>query len=525
MICQNIIVKEKLNENRVHEKTKEWKNFIRKVFQDSLYLFRANSGLLAKYLTANLVLNSIVIQPQDARLPTVVMLRVNLMREVFQLLSLAFSFSSNYSCLLSEETASFYLKYSFTNFVKLYGHSTANELNEISSKIKEINQRKGDHNLNGDNLREMLRKEERAHVGAGAHREAAGNAAENKIEGYYRQIKINLMTSYVGVLFALSTVRTDDISQRISSYRIIEFFAREIDLEFSIHQTRERFIQINRETKEKQQQKSSEDSGMSQALRQQLLLQGAHHLDKGQPSPPVSSANVTQPDLERAAFAKGKPKVPLLRLNKSIDDEPHPQLSQGAQQGFKQDFKQDAQQDFKQGFKQDAQQDFQPPVDSCSALQAQGPGKEEPEKPPLKRVQVPKLNFGSNIQARKETLAHQAPNASAGTNQGAPSLQAGGESKKRVPASGGPQKEHKRSVSNIEQITLQQQMSQGANSGHADRFVGQKGAGQAYMPFLQVGQPPNAGGNKRRMNLSTISQQPACVQINEESLTNSDAGE
>lgn len=38
-----------------------------------------------------------------------------------------------------EDITSFYIRYSFVNFVKLYSHSNNSELNEINNKIQEFN--------------------------------------------------------------------------------------------------------------------------------------------------------------------------------------------------------------------------------------------------------------------------------------------------------------------------------------------------------------------------------------------------
>lgn len=60
IMCQNLIFKEKLNEKKT-DKSKEWKYFVRKVFQEFLYLVKPGHGLFAKYLNVNSVLNSMII--------------------------------------------------------------------------------------------------------------------------------------------------------------------------------------------------------------------------------------------------------------------------------------------------------------------------------------------------------------------------------------------------------------------------------------------------------------------------------
>ena len=54
-----------------------------------------------------------------------------------------------------------------------------------------------------------------------------------------------MLNSYIQVLFALSTTRTDEITRKFFHYRIVEFFTREIDLEFDVAQLHERFFILN----------------------------------------------------------------------------------------------------------------------------------------------------------------------------------------------------------------------------------------------------------------------------------------
>ena len=49
-----------------------------------------------------------------------------------------------------------------------------------------------------------------------------------------KQYQLILSKSYINVLLAISKNRTDDIKQKFYQYRILEFFCREIDLEFDV---------------------------------------------------------------------------------------------------------------------------------------------------------------------------------------------------------------------------------------------------------------------------------------------------
>lgn len=107
-----------------------------------LFLIRPSEGIFYKYLTMNADINSVIIQNHiKKKLPMATVLRINLYKQILEFLTLAFGFSTNYSCFLIEDISSFYLKFTFTNFVKLYSHSNLNELNEISHKIRLIQQK------------------------------------------------------------------------------------------------------------------------------------------------------------------------------------------------------------------------------------------------------------------------------------------------------------------------------------------------------------------------------------------------
>lgn len=70
-----------------------------------------------------------------------------------------FSFNSRFSCFLNEDIASFYIRFSYINFVKLYSHSSNSELNEINKKIVEIgNKIRARANSENNNLNENIDK-------------------------------------------------------------------------------------------------------------------------------------------------------------------------------------------------------------------------------------------------------------------------------------------------------------------------------------------------------------------------------
>ncbi|KAL4475130.1 hypothetical protein ABPG74_001826 [Tetrahymena malaccensis] len=272
IMCQNMIFRERLNEKKT-EKSKEYKQFIRQLLQEMLFLIRPTNGIFYKYLTSNSEINSVIIQNNaKTKLPMSTVLRINLYKQILEFLGLAFGFCSNYSCLLNEDISSFYLKFSFTNFVKLYSHSNLNELNEISNKIRQIQQKSSSKQEIQDNINQILNKtsKESPYYHNNEMKGTGGNQNSNimpeehqhsqlqNLQKYYHYFKIDLLKLYIKVLFTLSTTRTEEITRKFFQYRIVEFFTREIDLEFEITQIRDRFMKVRNEAKKQMQQQQQQ---------------------------------------------------------------------------------------------------------------------------------------------------------------------------------------------------------------------------------------------------------------------------
>ena len=232
---QTIISKEKLVEGwdsksasaiNKDENKKEWRENIRRTFQNLVYLVRPNSGVFDQYLSVNKSLSASLISNSAEEFPKTFFIRFNLFKEVYQCITMLFSFDSSLSCLLQDDIACYYLRYSYINFVKLYSYSSNSELNEINTKINEMNNRmKKDHNLSTEQIDEIyLKKEEKQKT------DDLGRKKSSLTESF----KIELLKLFVRCLFALSKSRTPEISQKFYQYRILEFFTREIDLEYEV---------------------------------------------------------------------------------------------------------------------------------------------------------------------------------------------------------------------------------------------------------------------------------------------------
>ena len=114
IMSKNIIIKEKLDQkqrNVKSEKKKLWKNIIRRILHNMIFLIKPHNGLLSKYIELSSNLNSVIISLKDnENLNKNNQIQFNFYKEIFQLLTMIFSFSSKFSCLNNEEIVSFYIK-------------------------------------------------------------------------------------------------------------------------------------------------------------------------------------------------------------------------------------------------------------------------------------------------------------------------------------------------------------------------------------------------------------------------------
>ena len=233
IMCKNIIEKEKLqkvNKEKTEQK-KEWKSIIRKILSNMLYLIRPSNGLLVKYLNAATDINSSLISHTEEESPSFIV-KYNLMKEIYQFICIIFSFDDGFSCFLSEDISSFYIRYSYINFVKLYSYSSNHELNEINLKLNEIktkmNSREQETTMK-KNLEDIMNKKN-------SGRESKDLMANQK------KFKNTLMKLYVKCLFSLANNRTDDIKRKFYQYRVVEFLTREIDLEYEVFKKKKNFL-------------------------------------------------------------------------------------------------------------------------------------------------------------------------------------------------------------------------------------------------------------------------------------------
>ena len=190
-----------------------------------LYLVRPSNGLLVKYLNMSSEINSTLINYNEDESPSFI-IKYNLLKEIYQFICFIFSFNDGFSCFLTDDISSFYIRYSYINFVKLYSYSSNHELNEINIKLNEIKTKMStnkEHEINlKKNLEDIMNKKNSAHE---SHKDRTANQ---------KKLKNTLMKLYLKCLFSLGNNRTEDIKRKFYQYRVVEFLTREIDLEYEV---------------------------------------------------------------------------------------------------------------------------------------------------------------------------------------------------------------------------------------------------------------------------------------------------
>ena len=199
--------------------------------------------------------------------------------------------------------------------MKLYSHSNNTELNDINLKISELNKK----------IRQESKDIEESQIKQNPNvnqlQENYSKFMKNKQEETSTQgkksksIKISLLRLHIKCLLSIAKYRNEEISNRFYQYRILEFFTREIDLEYEISQIRERFLRIRNELKEKLLEENpiynENDKG-----KKQTLLEGKV------PSLNLNNANIVKKPMYEIPKKKNeKVSIPLLNLGikKTID--------------------------------------------------------------------------------------------------------------------------------------------------------------------------------------------------------------
>lgn len=173
----------------------------------------------------------------------------NLYHSVFELLASSFSIKFKYADFLGENMASYYIRLCYFNFVKIYSYISNTEIVRINQKVvKRLNDRTmpresaqlvadidpfGIHGSSQNTFKKQAK----------THQEQGGRKKHS--------FPILLSKLHLKVVLNIALNRNETAKSIFYQFRIMEFFYKEIDLEFEINQIKERFHKVRNNAKER----------------------------------------------------------------------------------------------------------------------------------------------------------------------------------------------------------------------------------------------------------------------------------
>lgn len=202
--------------NQLNSTEKYWKFLVRRTLGAMMWLTSPNRGILPKYLHKFGAQR----KPSPLQSYSPVPRNLPLTRGILELLSNLFWFPARFSCFKNEEHALFYIRMHYLSFLKLYTSNNVKTNEDIPLVTKTVAQ--------------------------------SATFSINETEKIQNVKNSSLLCKFhIKCLFAIARCRSPDITRKFYQFRIIEFLTREIDLEYDICQRRNRFLQVQREEKEK----------------------------------------------------------------------------------------------------------------------------------------------------------------------------------------------------------------------------------------------------------------------------------
>lgn len=168
---------------------------------------------------------------------------------MFELLANALSVKFKHADFMGETMASYYIRLCYFNFVKIYSYISNSEIVKINQKVvKRLN----DRTLPRDS----------AHLVVDIDPFGVHGSSQ---KGFKKQVKIQqevggrkkhsfpilLSKLYLKVVLNVALNRNEAAKSIFYQFRIMEFFYKEIDLEFEINQIKERFHKVRNNAKER----------------------------------------------------------------------------------------------------------------------------------------------------------------------------------------------------------------------------------------------------------------------------------
>lgn len=289
IFCRRIVIEMKLDSknNEIGSNEKNWKENVRKILGGMNWLVTPMVGLVPRFLHKW--------SPEDKPLDSStnsVPRNLHIIRAGLELLINMYWFSSRFTVLRNEKSALFYIRMHYISFLKLY---TYNKPQVKENKLT----------LNAT---------------AGLHT-SHSTVTEPSYSTAYSKACLGLCKMHLKCLFAYARNRTPDVTRKFFQFRIIEFLTREIDLEYDITLSIERFKKVHKAEKQRVTRKLQGKFSNDNVEEPVKKLQG-----ESLPMPigkkiggfSLNLANLPKKEGQEAPFDLGKDKksdIPLLKIS------------------------------------------------------------------------------------------------------------------------------------------------------------------------------------------------------------------
>ena len=244
VFCKLVVAEKRVNERgetSMNERKYNARKKIKMILSRIVELFDFNTGILGQCLNSQIDLMSKL--AKNNRFKTIknipnlsfnLNLMFNLYHSIFDILALGFCIKSKYSEFLSEANVNHYIRMCYLNFVKIYSYISNAEITKINQKVM--------RKLNEEKLLNTNTK----------YKKNTQTDDTDKQETAHKKNSFPIVLSkiYLKVVINIALYRNEAIKNIFYQFRVMEFFYKEIDLEFEISQIKERFIKVRNDFKE-----------------------------------------------------------------------------------------------------------------------------------------------------------------------------------------------------------------------------------------------------------------------------------
>lgn len=161
----------------------------------------------------------------------------NIFHSVFDLLASSFSVKLKNADFLGETLASYYIRLCYFKFVKIYSYISNSEIIKINEKVaKRLNE---DKTMPRESAQLVFEEDPFGVLDSGPVFNKAKPGTQSK-----HSFPILLSKICLKVVLGIALTRNEAAKNAFYQFRIMEFFCKEVDLEFEISQIKERFHKV-----------------------------------------------------------------------------------------------------------------------------------------------------------------------------------------------------------------------------------------------------------------------------------------